>query len=113
MRAALAMPQAIERLLATPMIRPRLPRMRRASAMDSLGRRTLPVPAACYGIGLLDQQADGAHATESWNIRQSPGVFSLRKPAKDVQVSGFRQDIQATIPALRRYARALTRDTEI
>jgi RNA polymerase sigma-70 factor (ECF subfamily) len=28
-------------------------------------------------------------------------------------VSGFRQDIQATIPALRRYARALTRDAEI
>jgi len=27
-------------------------------------------------------------------------------------VSGFRQDIQATIPALRRYARALTRDAE-
>jgi len=27
-------------------------------------------------------------------------------------VSGFRQDIQATIPALRRYARALTRDPE-
>src|SRR5437763_7163735 len=27
--------------------------------------------------------------------------------------SGFRQDIQATIPALRRYARALTRDAEI
>ena len=28
LRAALAMPQAIERLFATPMIRPRLPRMR-------------------------------------------------------------------------------------
>ena len=28
-------------------------------------------------------------------------------------MSGFRQDIQATIPALRRYARALTRDAEI
>jgi RNA polymerase sigma-70 factor (ECF subfamily) len=27
-------------------------------------------------------------------------------------LSGFRQDIQATIPALRRYARALTRDAE-
>jgi len=27
-------------------------------------------------------------------------------------VGGFRQDIQATIPALRRYARALTRDAE-
>jgi RNA polymerase sigma-70 factor (ECF subfamily) len=28
-------------------------------------------------------------------------------------VSGFRQGIQATIPALRRYARALTRDAEV
>ena len=27
--------------------------------------------------------------------------------------NGFRQGIQATIPALRRYARALTRDAEI
>jgi RNA polymerase sigma-70 factor, ECF subfamily len=33
--------------------------------------------------------------------------------AKDERVSGFRQDIQATIPSLRRYARALTRDAEI
>ena len=29
-----------------------------------------------------------------------------------MDVSGFRQGIQATIPALRRYARALTRDAE-
>jgi RNA polymerase sigma-70 factor (ECF subfamily) len=86
--------------------------MRRASAIDSLGRRTRPVPAACYGIGLLAQQADGARAIESGNIRQSLGVLSERKVAKDVQVSGFRQDIQATIPALRRYARALTRDAD-
>ncbi len=28
-------------------------------------------------------------------------------------MSGFRQGVQATIPALRRYARALTRDAEI
>src|SRR6267378_2577857 len=28
------------------------------------------------------------------------------------RLSGFRQDVEATIPALRRYARALTRDTE-
>ena len=27
-------------------------------------------------------------------------------------MSGFRQDVEATIPALRRYARALTRDTD-
>ena len=68
---------------------------------------------ACYGIAPLGQQADGARATESGNIRRSTGVLSGRERAKDVQVSGFRQDIQATIPALRRYARALTRDAEI
>jgi len=61
----------------------------------------------------VGQQADGARATESGNIRQSTGVLSGRERAKDLAVSGFRQDIQATIPALRRYARALTRDAEI
>src|SRR5437762_537567 len=29
------------------------------------------------------------------------------------RLSGFRQNVQASIPALRRYARALTRDAEI
>src|SRR5205085_375444 len=38
------------------------------------------------------------------------GIGSV--PARGRQVSGFRQGIQATIPALRRYARALTRDAE-
>src|SRR5262245_64387355 len=28
-------------------------------------------------------------------------------------VSGFRQEVQATVPALRRYARALTHDAEL
>src|ERR1700712_5493154 len=41
------------------------------------------------------------------------GVFvDAEIPQRGGQVSGFRQDIQATIPALRRYARALTRDAE-
>jgi RNA polymerase sigma-70 factor (ECF subfamily) len=30
----------------------------------------------------------------------------------DMGLNGFRRDVEATIPALRRYARALTRDTE-
>ena len=68
---------------------------------------------ACYGIGLVGQQADGAQATESGNIQRSTGVLSVRERAKDLAVSGFHQDIQATIPALRRYARALTRDAEV
>lgn len=33
--------------------------------------------------------------------------------AREQTVSGFRQGIEASIPALRRYARALTRDAEI
>ena len=28
-------------------------------------------------------------------------------------MSSFRQDVEGTVPALRRYARALTRDTEL
>jgi RNA polymerase sigma-70 factor (ECF subfamily) len=33
--------------------------------------------------------------------------------AKEVQLVTFRQNVEATIPALRRYARALTRDSDI
>ena len=36
----------------------------------------------------------------------------MQAPRRTQGVSGFRQGIQATIPALRRYARALTRDAE-
>ena len=39
-------------------------------------------------------------------------VATGRLSHRGVVVSGFRQGIQATIPALRRYARALTRDAE-
>jgi RNA polymerase sigma-70 factor (ECF subfamily) len=34
-------------------------------------------------------------------------------PAREVTLRGFRQDIEATVPALRRYARALARNAEI
>jgi hypothetical protein len=40
----------------------------------------------------------------AWNIRRGAGVPEhVAQGARDV--SGFRQDPQATIPALRRYAR--------
>jgi RNA polymerase sigma-70 factor (ECF subfamily) len=44
---------------------------------------------------------------------RASGVFdNADGPRGARMVSGFRQGIQATIPALRRYARALTRDAE-
>jgi hypothetical protein len=50
------MPQASERLLATPMIRPRLPRIRPGLSGINLSAYR---PAASYGIGTLGQQANG------------------------------------------------------
>jgi RNA polymerase sigma-70 factor (ECF subfamily) len=45
--------------------------------------------------------------------RPRAGVCEVQADrAKDPDVSAFQQGIQATIPALRRYARALTLDTE-
>src|SRR5882672_7432052 len=40
------------------------------------------------------------------------GIGTLARTLRDQRVSGFRSDIEAAIPALRRYARALTRDAE-
>jgi len=50
-------------------------------------------------------------------IEVSQVVFPTRRPVRpqhpdESGVTGFRQSIQASIPALRRYARALTRDAE-
>ena len=39
-------------------------------------------------------------------------VHAAIRARSEGSLSGFRQDVQATIPALRRYARALTRDAE-
>ena len=55
---------------------------------------------------------------ESGNIRRKAGVSIIDGAARDVgrqekHVSGFRQGIQAAVPALRRYARALTRDADV
>src|SRR6267378_4004908 len=58
--AALAMPKAIERLFATPMIRPRLPCISPlASAMLFPRHRARPAPVASYDIGHLGQQGAG------------------------------------------------------
>jgi len=77
------MPQAIERLLATPMIRPRLPRIK-----PELSGMTLPVlgraqPAVSYGIGAKTHQAMPTQARPAFvkpvvsgNILQIQG-FSL------------------------------------
>src|SRR5690242_10378153 len=52
-----------------------------------------------------------------WNTAAAHGVFiGTETPPSRVaehRVSGFRKSIQASIPALRRYARSLTRDAEI
>jgi RNA polymerase sigma-70 factor, ECF subfamily len=48
----------------------------------------------------------------SSNRRCLPRVRGIAPREGPKDVSSFRQDIQATIPALRRYARALTRDAE-
>src|SRR6476659_9037072 len=112
MRAALAMPQAIERLFATPMIRPRLPRMRPASAMPSLS------PPCSSSAGRLVSHSVSGPASSRAPREGIREYANWRRCLCNAQregrhVSGFRQGIQAATPALRRYARALTRDAEI
>jgi RNA polymerase sigma-70 factor (ECF subfamily) len=87
--------------------------------MSSNGAHAAPLS---YGIGLMGQQARlwesrnsriGAQsAADSGNIRHRAGVFISRWPEGRDALSGYREDIQAAIPALRRYARALTRERE-
>jgi len=45
--------------------------------------------------------------------RPSAGAIPDGEAEKSVSVSGFRPSVEATIPALRRYARALTHDAEL
>src|SRR5262249_36168902 len=117
--AVWAIPQAIERLFATPMIKPRLPRIRPlASAMTSSPNATGSMacaPAISYGIGYQGHQAS-APAGQAREYARAIGVEERRTPNggdRGEKVSAFRNGVQAAIPALRRYARALTRDTEI
>src|SRR4029078_11152922 len=112
------MPQAIERLFATPLMRPRLPRMRPASAIEFLGRRARDRRQGSSrwhsAFGAASRPLSGSTATESVNMPPDQGVFvDAETPQRGGMANGFRQGIQATIPALRRYARALTRDAEI
>src|SRR6185295_6836994 len=111
------MPQAIERLFATPMIRPRLPRIKPvASAILHLeiGAAT---PGESYDTALLGHQArPGAGRIGEYRVAAGvsrTGVtLTSRAAPGDFGLSGFRQGVQTAIPALRRYARALTRDAE-
>jgi RNA polymerase sigma-70 factor (ECF subfamily) len=49
-----------------------------------------------------------------WQGAASRGVATqVGLPAKESALSGFRQGIEAAVPALRRYARALTRNAEL
>ena len=43
---------------------------------------------------------------------EEPSAGDARVKATEPSVTGFRQSVEATIPALRRYARALTREPE-
>src|SRR5262249_55048277 len=159
-RAALAMPQASERLLATPRINPRLPRSRpAASTMTHLENRchdgaapdaARPMPCCgvrgCRNSGfsaptrepqdsasdyttVLGLQAQLAAVCGGGNT-SNPRVFThgetsadapphaiegeagrrreLVRRSRSSELSVFAKDLEAAIPALRRYARALT-----
>src|SRR5262249_24706071 len=101
------------------MIRPRLQRIRPlASAMTSSPNATGSMacaPAVAYGIGYQGHQAS-APAGRALEYVRAIGVEERRTPHgcdRGEKVSAFRDSVQAAIPPLRRYARALTRDTEI
>src|SRR5215211_7386323 len=59
----------------------------------------------------------GGDKVTQTEYRPKVGVFGKREHragrCRERGVSGFRQDVEATIPALRRYARALTRDGDV
>jgi RNA polymerase sigma-70 factor (ECF subfamily) len=61
--------------------------------------------------GSEDVASPGVNCARPWHVRVAFGP-AQRARARDWEVDGFRQGIEATIPALRRYARALTRDAE-
>src|ERR1043166_9060902 len=117
------MPQAMERLLATPMIRPRLPRMRPLGSPMTLlaechGQLRISLRAACFLWHRVRGPSSerGRRPRYCGNMRRCAGVEELRAArvaAGEEGVSAFRSSLQAAIPALRRYARALTRDAEI
>src|SRR5436305_13858526 len=99
------MPQAIERLFATPRIRPRFPRMRPASGMHVLEWRPC-------GAAVLWHRAIGPASTplevqkhknwcpergRFWEYPPGAGVISSESRQSEGRdaLSGFREDIQA------------------
>jgi RNA polymerase sigma-70 factor (ECF subfamily) len=73
--------------------------------------------AGCRNAIMLPRWRIGGLAPDT---RQNLGIsgparcfFSRRRPEGPDALSGFREDVQAAIPALRRYARALTHDREV
>src|SRR5262245_6420024 len=110
------MPHAIDRLLATPMIRPRFPRIRpEASAIRPPPQLYRSPVRPLYGIGAFPHQ-EGAPCGPGRNRDRFP-VFVLMTcneaeclghpgGRREECVGGFRQGVAASVPALRRYARA-------
>src|SRR5262245_38648347 len=80
------MPQAIERLLATPMIRPRLARMK-APASVMLPSFSPEAPAASYGIGSVVLQACRGRAREHGIVGSRQCLF-VRRSSQKSQATG-------------------------
>src|SRR5262245_50206695 len=116
------MPQAIERLFATPKTMPRLPRIRppvsaiRSLVFGGLASFRLSAAVSVNGTAGVALQAERYRVAVSGDARNSccfrvlcyQGTCSRTRAMVD-----FRQSVEAMIPALRRYARALTRDVDI
>src|SRR5437588_12779677 len=114
------MPQAIERLLATPMIRPRLPRMRPDASTMPLPAGATAAPRTSYDIAVFALQAAektrwhrlllrcGEYWMRAWCFALWHGRKRIFRMESDL--SGFHQGVEECVPALRRYARALTRN---
>src|SRR5260370_42241693 len=112
---AVAIPQAIGRLLATPRMLPRLPCI---SPLFS----TIPIlvrPGGPPLFGIPRPCGQDVNGTGHWglqvcrfcriNAADTRNSFSLRvlcyeEPASGPTMIDFRQDVEAMIPALRRYA---------
>ncbi len=103
------------------MTRPRLPRMR--PGFSGIPRTETRVLAfASYGIGSWGHQAPAGQRNrrhllvffecDEWAQPHSRSVNYEPIHKEGLCLSEFRERIEAAIPALRRYARALTRDAE-
>src|SRR3989304_3446681 len=101
------MPQASERLLATPKIKPRLPCIRPLA---------MGFPPRSGAAGPLSHAT--LYAASGWNNRGTPrGLIDevsqgTRRHCSGCPMSAVRRGLESLIPALRRFARALARDAE-